>query len=114
MREMLGYDVQDDAEGVMQDVHWSGGMVGYFPTYSMGNIFGAQFFAKLKKDIPNWKEELENGNIEIITNWFKENIHEKGNMYDPSELLKEVTGEEPTPKYLIDYLNEKYSELYNF
>ncbi len=114
MREMLGYDVQDDAEGVMQDVHWSGGMVGYFPTYSMGNIFGAQFFAKLKKDIPNWKEELENGNIEIVTNWFKENIHEKGNMYDPSELLKGVTGEEPTPKYLIDYLNEKYSKLYNF
>ncbi|MHA1303317.1 MAG: carboxypeptidase M32 [Candidatus Heimdallarchaeaceae archaeon] len=114
MQELLDYDVKNDTEGVLQDIHWSGGMVGYFPTYSMGNIYGAQFLAKLEKDIPNWREEVEKGNVQVMTDWMKENVQEKGNLYDPADLVKEVTGEEPTSKYLINYLTKKYSKLYKF
>ena len=113
MKELLDYEVKNDAEGVLQDIHWSSGMVGYFPTYSMGNIYGAQFLHKLSKDIPNWREEVEKGNIKIMTDWMKKNVQEKGNLYDPAELVKEVTGEEPNPEYLVKYLTEKYSKLFN-
>ncbi|MHA2357465.1 MAG: carboxypeptidase M32 [Candidatus Heimdallarchaeaceae archaeon] len=114
MKETLGVTVETDSDGVMQDIHWSGGMFGYFPTYSMGNVYGAQFFAKLIQDIPDWSIQLEKGNVSVLTNWLKKNVQEKGNLYDPPELLKEVTGEYPSPQYLIDFLNKKYSEIYGF
>ncbi|MHA1668836.1 MAG: carboxypeptidase M32 [Candidatus Heimdallarchaeaceae archaeon] len=114
MKEMLGVTVETDKDGVLQDIHWSGGAFGYFPTYSLGNIYGAQFFATLTEEIPNWNERLEKGELSTLTNWMKKNVQEKGNMFDPPELLKEVTGEYPNPKYLIEFLHNKYSELYGF
>ena len=114
MKEMLGITVETDSDGVLQDIHWSGGMFGYFPTYSLGNVYGAQFFAKLIQDIPDWNIQLEKGNVSVLTNWLKKNVQEKGNLYDPPELLKEVTGNYPSPQYLIDFLNKKYSEIYGF
>ncbi|MHA1515582.1 MAG: carboxypeptidase M32 [Candidatus Heimdallarchaeaceae archaeon] len=113
MKELIGYEVKNDAEGVLQDVHWSCELMGYFPNYTLGNIFGAQLFAKFKKDTPNWQEELERGNLKIIIGWLKEKVLEKGNKCDPFELVKEVTGEEVSSEYLIDYYREKFSEIYN-
>lgn len=114
MKETLGIYVETDSEGVLQDIHWSGGSFGYFPTYSLGNLYAAQFFAKLVKDIPDWNNQLEEGNVKVLTEWMKKNVQEKGNLFDPPELVKEVTGEYPNPKYLIEYLNKKYSMIYGF
>jgi carboxypeptidase Taq len=114
MKDMLGVDVDKVSNGVIQDIHWSGGSFGYFPTYTLGNVYGAQFFAKLVEDIPDWNEKLEKGDITSLTDWLTENVHQKGNIYNPPELVKEVTGEEPDPKYLIKHLNDKYSYLYGF
>lgn len=114
MNKMLGVTVPNDSLGVLQDIHWSFGSFGYFPTYSMGNVYGAQFFAKMKKDIPNWDEELRNGKVSTITDWLKHNVHELGNLYDPPMLVEQVTGEQPSHKYLVDYLTTKYQELYQF
>lgn len=114
MKEMLGVNVDKISNGVIQDIHWSGGSFGYFPTYTLGNVYGAQFSAKLVKDIPDWNVKLEKGDIKSLTDWLTENIHHKGNLFDPPELVKEVTGELPDPKYLIQHLNDKYSYLYGF
>ncbi|MCG3219994.1 MAG: carboxypeptidase M32 [Candidatus Heimdallarchaeota archaeon] len=114
MKETLGIPVETDSDGVLQDIHWSGGSFGYFPTYSLGNLYAAQFFAKLVEDIPDWNVQLEKGNVQVLTDWMKKNVQEKGNFYDPPELVKEVTGEYPNPKYLIEFLNKKYSEIYGF
>ena len=113
MKEMLGIDVDKISNGVLQDIHWSGGSFGYFPTYTLGNVYGAQFFAKLIKDIPDWDKRLEKGEVSALTNWMTENVQKTGNLYDPPELVEEITGEYPNPKYLIEFLENKYSELYN-
>ncbi|GAI09260.1 unnamed protein product [marine sediment metagenome] len=112
-KELIGYEVKNDAEGVLQDIHWSCELMGYFPNYTLGNIFGAQLYAKFKKDTPNWQKELERGNLNIIIDWLKENVLEKGNLFDPFELVKEVTEEEVSSKYLIDYHKEKFSKIYD-
>jgi carboxypeptidase Taq len=112
-KEYLGVEPSNDAEGVLQDNHWAGGAIGYFPSYALGNLYGAQFLNKMKQDIPNVFEEMEKGNLEIIHQWLKENIHKYGAVYTPAELIKKVTGEELTAKYFIEYLNEKYTRIYN-
>ena len=111
-KEYLGVEPQNDAEGVLQDMHWSGGGFGYFPSYALGNLYGAQFLDKMKKDLPDLYEEIEKGNLNIIHEWLKDNIHKYGAIYKPTELIKMATGEELTAKYFIDYLNNKYSEIY--
>ena len=95
-------------------MHWSGGSFGYFPSYALGNLYGAQFLSKILSDIPDFYEEIEKGNLDNIHNWLKENIHKYGAVYKPAELIKKVTGEELTAKYFIDYLNKKYGEIYKF
>jgi len=112
-KEYLGIEPSNDKEGVLQDNHWAGGMIGYFPSYALGNIYGAQFFNKMKQDIPDVFKKIEKGNFEVIHEWLRENIHKYGAIYTPSELIKKVTGEELTAKYFIEYLNNKYSKIYN-
>ena len=114
MLDTLGVAVETDSDGVLQDIHWSGGAFGYFPTYTLGNVYGAQFFAKLVEEIPDWNVRLEKGEVNVLTDWVTKNVQVKGNIYDPPELVNVVTGEYPNPKYLIDFLNKKYSELYGF
>lgn len=111
-KEYLGIEPKNDAEGILQDMHWSGGSFGYFPSYALGNLYGAQFSNKMDKDIPNLPENIEKGNLDIVHKWLKENIHKYGSIYKPSELIKMVTGEELNGKYFIEYLNKKYSEIY--
>lgn len=109
----LGVEPGSDAEGILQDVHWSGGNYGYFPSYALGNLYGAQFLNVLRKDVPDMDERIERGDLGVVHEWLKERIHKYGSVYKPAELIKMVTGEELTAKYYIDYINRKFSGIYN-
>ncbi len=112
--DYLGVKIENDSEGVMQDTHWASGLQGYFPTYALGNIYSGQILARIRKDVPNWKEEIVAGNFSNVKGWLIENIHRYGNLYDPADLIKKITGEEIGIKHYLDYLNEKYSQLYGY
>lgn len=112
--EYLGVTPENDSQGIMQDMHWSDAMIGYFPSYALGNLYGAQFYYQMKKDIPNLNQQIEAGNLTEIFNWLKVNIHEQGNLYTPAQLVERVTGEPLNPQYFLDYLYEKYSSIYHF
>ena len=111
MKEYLNLDINNDTEGVLQDVHWSYGYIGYFPTYALGSAYAAQFFNKLSKDI-DVDKALLNNNFKEISKWLENNIHRHAGLYNSYELLKKVTNEEFNPNYYIDYLINKYSEIY--
>ena len=111
--EYLGVRPQNDSEGVLQDVHWSDGEFGYFPSYALGNIYGAQFLNAILKDMPNLYKDIENGNLDDLRMWLKDNIHKYGKLYKPEELLIKVTGEKLNSKYFIEYLNKKFTEIYS-
>lgn len=112
MEEYLGIRPSHDGEGVLQDVHWAGGAFGYFPSYALGYIYSAQLKYQLDKDIPNFDELLEKGDFTPIKNWLNTNIHQYGKMKKPLELMNDITGEGLEPKYLIDYLQQKYQGIY--
>lgn len=112
-KEYLGIDIENDSEGCMQDTHWAGGGFGYFPTYALGNIYNAHQLHAMKKDLPFY-DLIREGNLKPIVDWLAEKIHKEGNLYDPPELMKKITGEDLSPKYFIDYLHEKYSKIYKF
>ena len=111
--EILGIRPQNLAEGVLQDVHWGLGLVGYFPSYAVGTAYGAQMmhFIKSKANI-DVDAAIRKENLSPVTGWLKENIHEKGSLYLPDELLKKATGEKFNPQYYVDYLKEKFTGLY--
>ncbi|OZM56357.1 carboxypeptidase M32 [Lottiidibacillus patelloidae] len=113
MEEYLGIVPENDTVGVLQDVHWSFGAIGYFHTYSLGNLYAAQLLNTITKEMPDFYEQIANGNILAIREWMKEKIHQYGKLYLPSELIKMATGEELNAKYLVDYLESKYTKLYN-
>jgi len=111
-REYLGLEPPEIRNGLMQDVHWSAGLIGYFPTYSLGNLYGAQFFAQAEKDLGPLERQFEQGAFAPLLNWMQEKIHRQGSRYWPRDLLRHVTGEDLNPQYLIDYLNRKFGMLY--
>ncbi|XRH74786.1 MAG: carboxypeptidase M32 [Candidatus Methanosuratincola verstraetei] len=108
----LGVEIQNDAEGVLQDVHWAHGYFGYFPSYALGNIYCAQILNKLEKEVEDCWTEIEKGNFEPTRQWLTKNIHRAGNLYDPMELLVKVTGESINPNHFADYLEGKYRTIY--
>ncbi len=112
IKQYLGITVPKDAKGVLQDVHWSGGSIGYFPTYSLGNLYSAQFFAAVQKTIPNLYDQIADGNFKSIHQWLHKNIHQHGKFYTADQLVKKVTGESLNSKYFVEYIKNKYSELY--
>ena len=111
MIEYLGIEPKNNSEGLMQDVHWYCGLIGYFPSYAIGNAYASQIYNTMKKDF-NVEKALENQELNKITNWLGKKIHKYGKLKDTPEIIKEVTGEELNPKYYIDYLKEKYSKIY--
>ncbi|OHA58228.1 MAG: hypothetical protein A2571_03145 [Candidatus Vogelbacteria bacterium RIFOXYD1_FULL_44_32] len=113
MKEYLDIEVPSDTLGVLQDVHWSAGLFGYFPTYSFGNLYAAQFYAKMEKDIPNLDRKIAIGDFTVVIEWLRRHIHLTGKTDTASDLVKKVTGEALDPKYFNQYLEEKYSEIYN-
>ncbi len=110
-REYLGVEVPNDKEGVLQDTHWSGGMIGYFPSYALGNAYGAQFFREMKKEVDVEKCILS-GDLGRINEWNRKNIWQYGKLYTPDELIRRVTGGAFDPSVYADYLTEKYGEIY--
>lgn len=112
-KEYLNIDVPSDSQGVLQDVHWSHGSFGYFPTYSLGSFYAAQFFSQAKKEIKNLEQEIEKGNLNPLLNWLRENIHKHGKHYNATQLCEKITGEKLNFKYFMDYAKQKYSDLYN-
>jgi carboxypeptidase Taq len=112
MKEYLGVVPPDDKRGVLQDVHWAGGSFGYFPSYTLGNIYSAQLYNAARKEIKDFDNLVRQGELLKIKEWLAENIHKHGKLLEPGEILKQVTGEEINPQYLIDYLEEKYTDIY--
>ncbi|MDP1508597.1 carboxypeptidase M32 [Paenibacillus sp. CMAA1739] len=111
-KEYLGLLPPNDGLGVLQDVHWSGGDFGYFASYSLGNMYAAQIFATLRKELPNLDEFIAAGELEPIKQWLTERIYRYGKSRTPSELIVAITGEDLNPDYLADYLEEKYTSIY--
>lgn len=112
MKDYLGIVPPNDAQGVLQDVHWSGGLIGYFPTYALGNLVSVQLWEKINKDIPDLEEQINKGKFDALLGWLHENIHQHGRKYDPQALVQKVTGSKITPEPYIRYLTDKYSEIY--
>ncbi len=110
--EYLGVKVENDSEGVMQDTHWASGLYGYFPSYALGNIYGGQISSQITKNLPSWRQQLSEGNLEPVNDWLKTNIHSRGNLYDPQELIRQVTANSLDAKPFLQYLTQKYSALY--
>ena len=113
MKEYFGIEVPTDSLGILQDVHWSGGGIGYFPTYSLGNLYSAQFYEAMKKDIPDLSKKVSKGDFIVIREWLRKNIHVSGKTYTAESLVKKITGENLDSKYFTDYLIEKYTKIYN-
>ena len=111
-KEYLGVEPQNDGEGILQDTHWSGGNFGYFPSYALGNLYSAQFLFAMKRDMPDLESRISEGDFAGMNDWLKQHVHRHGAVYQPGELIRRVTGEPLTAKYFIDYLNEKYADIY--
>lgn len=114
METYLGVRPKHDGEGVLQDVHWSFGAFGYFPSYALGYIYAAQINEALNKEIKNVDELILAGNYEPIRKWLKENIHKYGKMKQPSEIIGDITGSSIDSAPLVRYLEKKYRGLYEF
>ena len=108
----LGVDVQHDSEGIMQDTHWAGAAFGYFPSYALGNLYGGMFLEKMEAEVPDWKVSVREGDFGPVRRWLTDNIHSKGNMFDPADLVKVVTGRSLTITPFITYLNQKMDAVY--
>jgi len=113
-KEYLDVDIENDSEGVMQDTHWASGYFGYFPTYALGNIYSGQILIALGRALPNWRDQIAKGNFHDVKKWLVENVHHYGDLYDPTVLIKKITGGEINAKPYLEYLNEKYSWIYGY
>lgn len=112
-QEYLNLTVPDAKRGILQDVHWAEGLFGYFPTYSLGSFYAAQFFAKAQEEIPNLEQEIAQGNCQSLLDWLRQNIHQYGQRYTSGELCERVTGERLTLSYFLQHIRRKYSDIYN-
>jgi len=108
MKQYLDRVPPDSAQGVLQDVHWASGLLGYFPTYLLGNIYAAQFYRQAKMEIADLADQIRAGRLESLRDWLKEKIHRQGKRFSASDLVQRVTGETPDAKYFIAYLREKF------
>ncbi|MBQ7889576.1 MAG: carboxypeptidase M32 [Erysipelotrichaceae bacterium] len=112
VKDFLGIDVPNDAMGVLQDVHWSGGMFGYFPSYAIGSAIASQIMAAMKKEL-DVEDLLMKGDLKQIKDFLDYHIHQHGSIYTTNELLNKMMNEEFNPQYYVDYLKEKYTKLYH-
>ena len=110
--QYLGIVPGTDAEGVLQDVHWSAGLLGYFPTYALGNLYAAQFFAQADAEIGPLAEQFARGEFQPLRGWLREKIHAHGQRYTSAELVQRVTGRPLSPEPLMKHLRDKLGSLY--
>jgi carboxypeptidase Taq len=113
MWEYLGIEVPSDTEGVLQDVHWSSGSVGYFPTYALGNLISAQLWERITADLPGLEDGFEQGEFEPLRDWLREHVHRYGRKFTPAETLERATGASHIdPEPYVRYLREKLAAIY--
>ncbi|HAE85385.1 MAG TPA: carboxypeptidase [Anaerolineaceae bacterium] len=112
MQAYLGVTPPNDSRGVLQDVHWSGGMIGYFPTYALGNLISVQWWEKMVADHPNIPDEIASGDFSTVLAWMRENVHRYASRYDPQDLVQKITGSRITSEPYMRYLEQKYSQIY--
>ena len=110
--EFLGIRSPNRTLGVLQDIHWSFGAFGYFPTYTLGNLYSAQLLTAARKELPNHDEQIRKGEFTPLLEWMRKNVHSRGSIIEPSELIKEATGNEPSPDDFVKYLQDKIEFLY--
>ncbi|MES2695993.1 MAG: carboxypeptidase M32 [Verrucomicrobiota bacterium] len=111
-KELLGLEPADDRTGVLQDVHWSDGAFGYFPSYCLGNMIAAQLWAKVRELRPDLEADFARGDFSWLLGWLRENIHTQARKYGTLELVRRVTGDPLSPRHLVAYLKERYGVLY--
>lgn len=112
MQDYLGIRPRTDTEGVLQDVHWSSGGFGYFPSYTFGAMYACQFYNAFKRDAPGLEDWIRQGNFRAVKDWLNRNIHVKGKLLSTEALLQEVTGEALNPDHFMTYLKNKYRDIY--
>jgi carboxypeptidase Taq len=112
MRDYLGIMPEQDAEGVLQDVHWSLGAIGYFPTYMLGNLYAVQLYDQAREELPGLNAEIEAGRLITLKKWLNQKIHRWGRTFTADDLIQRVTGNSLNPEPFLTYLERKYGELY--
>lgn len=112
MQDYLGITPPDDSKGVLQDVHWSTGIIGYFATYALGNIISVQFWERIKQDLPDLEGQIRRGEFSHLLDWTRQHIHRHGSKYKPQELVQRVTGAKIDPAPYIRYLQDKFTQIY--
>jgi len=112
MRDYLGVEVPDDANGVLQDVHWAGGVFGYFPTYALGNVIAGQLWDRLTSELPDLEERIGRGELTALRDWLRDNLHRHGNKFMPKELIERVVGGSIDVQPYLGQLRERAAEIY--
>ncbi|KAF9437823.1 hypothetical protein BGZ76_010987 [Entomortierella beljakovae] len=113
-KEYLGLEVKNDGQGCLQDTHWAVGLIGYFPTYTLGSIYAVQIFNAAKEAIPNLDEHISKGEFHVLKKWLNESIHNQGSLKESGDdLIKALTGKSLDSKIYVQYLNEKYTKIYD-
>ena len=107
--KMLGLKVTKDSDGCLQDIHWSLGTLGYFPTYTLGNLNAAQLMRRAALDVPSLTAELARGEYESLLGWLREKVHRLGQRHKPQELMERATGETTRSHYHVDYMRTKFA-----
>jgi len=113
MQEYLGVTPPNDALGVLQDIHWSGGLLGYFSTYALGNLISLQLWEKINTDIPDLSDQIRQGKFQPLLGWLRENVHNVGRKYEPQELVQKITGSKINADPYMRYLKAKFADIYN-
>lgn len=108
----FGLTPPDDAHGCLQDIHWSGGMIGYFPTYALGNMYAAQLFEAAGRELGDLDDQFRRGEFEPLLGWLRREVHQRGRLYYAPQLVEKVTGEPPSADPLIRHLNNRFRPLY--
>ena len=114
IHEYLGITPDSDANGVLQDVHWSFGAFGYFPTYTLGNLYASMFYEQAKQEVSDLETGITEGNMSPLKKWLNQKVHRWGRQYLPDDLVRKVTGQSLNPELFLNYLEDKFSQLYGF
>jgi carboxypeptidase Taq len=112
MEEYLGITPANDAVGVLQDTHWASGLVGYFSTYALGNLISVQFWNRIEEDIPDLDNQIRQGDFAALLDWGRQHVHRHGAKFEPQELVKRITGSPIDSQPYVNYLRDKYTEIY--
>ena len=113
MQDYLGIKPASDAQGVLQDIHWSGGSIGYFSTYALGNLISVQLWERIQLDLPTLEDQIRKGEFSELLGWLREHIHRYGAKYEPQELVQHITGSKIDAAPYVRYLWDKYGKIYD-